>query len=171
MLGVANVLLDGQGGRRRTAPRPPPRRAQRVKPASATEADSSRSSGSGVAARSRIATGGQPGDRGRRSQVPDGLAQLPGQREVLVLVDGAHLFDARRRGASRATTAWTSSSGADAPAMTPTVPARSSGSSSGPLTRSTRGQPAAGAVRSRARVLDELAEPMTTTASQRPRWP
>ena len=39
------------------------------------------------------------------------------------------------RGASRAMTASTSSSGADAPAVTPTVPWRSSGSSSAPLTR------------------------------------
>ena len=39
------------------------------------------------------------------------------------------------RGAMRAMTASTSSSGAEAPAVTPTVPARSSGSSSGPLTR------------------------------------
>ena len=52
--------------------------------------------------------------------------------------------------------------------MTPTVPRRSPGSSPASLTRSTRGQPAAAAVRSSARVLDELAEPMTTTASH---WP
>ena len=51
--------------------------------------------------------------------------------------------------------------------MTPTVPARSPGSSSGPLMRCTRGQPASAARRSSARVLDELAEPMTTRASQR----
>ena len=62
-------------------------------------------------------------------------------------------------------TASTSSSGADAPAVTPTVPTRSSGSSSTWLTRYTRGQPASTASFSRARVLEELAEPMTTMAA------
>ncbi len=61
----------------------------------------------------------------------------------------------------------TSSSGADAPAVTPTVPVRSSGSSSGPFTRCTRAQPVARATFSSATVLEELAEPMTTTESQR----
>ena len=46
-------------------------------------------------------------------------------------------------GARRATTASTSSSGADAPAVTPTVPERSSGSSAASFTRSTSGQPEA----------------------------
>ena len=49
--------------------------------------------------------------------------------------------------------------------MTPTVPERSSGSSAASLTRRTRGQPEARATFSRARVLEELTEPMTTTAS------
>ena len=44
---------------------------------------------------------------------------------------------------------------------------RSSGSSSASLTRKTRAQPASRASFSSARVLDELAEPITTTASQR----
>ena len=52
--------------------------------------------------------------------------------------------------------------------MTPTVPDRSSGSSSAALTRSTRGQPEAPATFSRARVLEEFTEPMTTTTSDRP---
>ena len=64
--------------------------------------------------------------------------------------------------------ARTTSSGAEAPAVTPTVPVRSAGSSSGPFTRSTRGHPAARATFSRAVVLDEFAEPMTTTASASP---
>ena len=64
-------------------------------------------------------------------------------------------------------TASTSSSGADAPAVTPTVPVRSVGSSSGPLTRATRPHPASPARAARAMVLDELADPITTTASQR----
>ena len=64
-------------------------------------------------------------------------------------------------------TAWTSSSGADAPAVTPTVPVSSSGSSSGPLTRNTWVAPASRASLSSARVFDELAEPITTMASQR----
>jgi hypothetical protein len=71
------------------------------------------------------------------------------------------------RGASRWTMSSTSSSGADAPAVTPTVPCRSSGSSSALLTRNTRGQPASIASFSRARVLEELDEPITTMASQR----
>ena len=62
-------------------------------------------------------------------------------------------------------TSSTRASGAEAPAVTPTVPVRSSGSSSASLTRSTRGQPPARATFSRATVLEELAEPMTTTAS------
>ena len=49
--------------------------------------------------------------------------------------------------------------------MTPTVPVRSSGSSPASLTRRTRGQPPARATFSRATVLEELAEPITTTAS------
>ena len=61
----------------------------------------------------------------------------------------------------------TSSSGADAPAVTPTVPYRSSGSSAALLTRKTRAQPASIASFSSARVLDELEEPMTTMASHR----
>ena len=65
-------------------------------------------------------------------------------------------------------TAFTSSSGAEAPAVTPTVPVRSSGSSSAPLTRYTRRQPDSVASAASARVLDELAEPMTTTASHSP---
>ena len=62
-------------------------------------------------------------------------------------------------------TSSTSASGAEAPAVTPTVPVRSSGSSLASLMRSTRGHPPARATFSRATVFDELAEPMTTTAS------
>ncbi len=64
-------------------------------------------------------------------------------------------------------TASTSSSGADAPAVTPTVPRRSSGSSSAWLTRKTRAQPDSTASFSSARVLELLADPMTTTTSHR----
>ena len=71
-------------------------------------------------------------------------------------------------GSRRSTTASTRASGADAPAVTPTVPDRSSGSSEASLTRTTRGQPKATATCSRATVLDEFSEPMTTTAST---WP
>jgi len=69
------------------------------------------------------------------------------------------------RGASRAITDSTSSSGADAPAVTPTVPARSSGISAASFTRNTSGQPAARASFSNARVFEEFALPITTTAS------
>jgi hypothetical protein len=62
---------------------------------------------------------------------------------------------------------FTSSSDADAPAVTPTVPTRSSGSSSAVFTRSTRSQPASLASLASARVFEELAEPITTMASQR----
>ena len=61
-------------------------------------------------------------------------------------------------------TASTSSSGADAPAVTPTMP-DSSGSSSAALMRYTDVQPDSRANFSSARVLDELADPITTTAS------
>ena len=64
-------------------------------------------------------------------------------------------------------TSSTNDSGAEAPAVTPTVPVRSSGSSAAEFTRSTRGVPASVASLARATVLDELAEPITTTASQR----
>jgi hypothetical protein len=74
------------------------------------------------------------------------------------------------RGASRSSTLRTTASGAEAPAVTPTIPCRPSGSSSDPLTRTTRapGEPAAArATRASATVLDDEAEPMTTTASHR----
>src|ERR1700733_12955410 len=71
-------------------------------------------------------------------------------------------------GASRSTTAWTRDSGADAPAVTPTVPDRSVGTSEASLTRTTRGQPKAMATFSKAMVFDEFGEPITTTASALP---
>ncbi len=104
--------------------------------------------------------------QGRR-EAPEQVAQLGGRGEVLVLVGDGDL-STPSTGARRATTASTSSSGADAPAVTPTVPERSSGSSRASLTRSTRGHPEARATFSRARVLEEFTEPMTTTASARP---
>ena len=70
-------------------------------------------------------------------------------------------------GARRSSTASTSSSGADAPAVTPTVPDRSSGSSAGSLIRYTRSHPAARASFSSATVFEEFAEPITTTESHR----
>ena len=70
-------------------------------------------------------------------------------------------------GSSRSITALTKSSGAEAPAVTPTTPARSSGNSSASLTRNTRSQPASAARPTRALVLDELTDPITTTASHR----
>ena len=72
-----------------------------------------------------------------------------------------------RDGDRRAMTAATNSSGAEAPAVTPTTPERSDGSSSATLMRWTRGQPASTARRSRARVFEEFADPITTIASQR----
>ena len=60
-----------------------------------------------------------------------------------------------------------SQSGAEAPAVTPTTPERSPGTSPGELTRSTRAHPAAVATFTRATVFEELAEPSTTMASQR----
>ncbi len=69
------------------------------------------------------------------------------------------------RGASRSITDSTSSSLADAPAVTPTVPDRSLGSSSAVLTRSTLAQPLSVASRARAIVFDEFDDPMTTIAS------
>ena len=70
-------------------------------------------------------------------------------------------------GASFAITASTRSSGALAPAVTPTIvapPSASRSSSSGPSTRSTIGQPASRATFVSAIVFDEFALPMTTTA-------
>ena len=67
-------------------------------------------------------------------------------------------------------TACTTSSGALAPAVTPTMraPARAaSSSSSTPLMRCTVGHPTFLATFSRASVFDELALPMTSTASAR----
>ena len=58
-----------------------------------------------------------------------------------------------------------SQSGAEAPAVTPTTPVRSAGTSPGELTRSTLGHPAASATFTRATVLEELAEPSTIMAS------
>ena len=46
-----------------------------------------------------------------------------------------------RAGARRSRRSWISQSGADAPAVTPTTPLRSLGTSPGELTRSTRGTP------------------------------
>ncbi len=62
------------------------------------------------------------------------------------------------------------SSGADAPAVTPTADSPS-GSSAAELTRWTDRQPASMASCSSARVLDEFDDPMTTIASHRPRSP
>ncbi len=70
-------------------------------------------------------------------------------------------------GLRKSITAWTTSSGAEAPAVTPTVPLRSVGSSSGPFTRNTRSQPASVANLARAFVLELFEDPMTTKASQR----
>ena len=52
--------------------------------------------------------------------------------------------------------------------MTPTTPARSSGSSSAEFTRSTRGHPVVAATWASETVFEEFAEPMTTTESHRP---
>ncbi len=52
--------------------------------------------------------------------------------------------------------------------VTPTVPLRSSGNSVAAFTRCTRSQPDSVASLANAMVLEEFAEPMTTTASQRP---
>src|ERR1039458_5701612 len=68
-------------------------------------------------------------------------------------------------GARRSRRSSISQSGADAPAVTPTTPVRSSGTSLGALTRSTLGQPAAAATFARATVFEELPEPSTTIAS------
>ena len=70
-------------------------------------------------------------------------------------------------GASLAITASTNSSGAEAPAVTPTVPLKSEGNSWAEFTRKTLAHPASRARRSRARVFDELADPMTMMASHR----
>ncbi|TPW14181.1 MAG: hypothetical protein FD127_1566 [Acidimicrobiaceae bacterium] len=64
-------------------------------------------------------------------------------------------------------TASTSSSGAEAPAVTPTTPDSSAGSSPAWFTRKTRGPPVWAASFSSALVFDEFAEPITTIASQR----
>ena len=88
-------------------------------------------------------------------------------REVLVFVGDAHVRDALR-GFSSSITPSTSSSGALAPAVTPTIrasPSTARSSSAGPSTRSTSGQPASAATRVSAIVFDELALPITTTAS------
>ena len=67
------------------------------------------------------------------------------------------------RGASRAMTSWTSSSGADAPAVTPTMPREIVGQLVGTVDAvDPRRSPTSPASFSSARVLDELAEPMTT---------
>ena len=68
-------------------------------------------------------------------------------------------------GASRSITSHTRCSGAEAPAVTPMVPERSSGTSLASLMRSTRRQPASAANSTRDMVFDELAEPITSTAS------
>ncbi len=51
--------------------------------------------------------------------------------------------------------------------MTPTIPAKSRGSSSALFTRNTREQPAAFATLASATVFDEFADPITTMASHR----
>ena len=68
-------------------------------------------------------------------------------------------------GSRTARTSFTIDSGADAPAVTATTPDKSSGRSWAPLTRRTREQPAAAATFASATVFDELADPITTTAS------
>ena len=64
-------------------------------------------------------------------------------------------------------TSSTSSSGAEAPAVTPTWPNKSCGSSLALLMRRTRLHPESIASRSRARVFDELDEPITMMLSHR----
>ena len=68
------------------------------------------------------------------------------------------------RGASRAMICCTSQSGAEAPAVTPTTPLKSSGTSSGELTLVTLEHEAEATLAS-ASVFDEFDEPTTTTAS------
>ncbi|CAB5022691.1 unannotated protein [freshwater metagenome] len=73
-------------------------------------------------------------------------------------------------GASFAITAFTSSSGAEAPAVTPTIsasPIISRSSSSGPSMRRTMREPAPSATFARASVFEEFALPITITASER----
>ena len=89
----------------------------------------------------RVATERQRRERGRAR---DQLAQLARRREVLVLV-GDVTGSTPSTGARCAITASTRSSGALAPAVTPTTaasPSTARSSSSGPSTRSTSGQPA-----------------------------
>ena len=71
------------------------------------------------------------------------------------------------RGANRSMTSFTNSSGAEAPAVTPMRPSRSSGSSSAALIRNTRRLPESMASFCSALVFEELADPITITASQR----
>ena len=119
-----------------------------------------------AAARGRRRRGDHVSDLVERGQ--ELAAARGGGREVLVLVGDARPPRRRDAAPSRAITASTSSSGADAPAVTPTVPVRSSGSSSARVDAvAPRAQPDSRASFSSARVLDELAEPMTTTASHR----
>ena len=116
---------------------------------------------SGAGVRRGRATEGGGGDQVERGQQ---VAELAWRREVLVLVGDVDHLDAVARARAGRSPSATSSSGADAPAVTPTTPLRSSGSSSALVhPADTRDSPAARATFSRARVFDELAEPMTTT--------
>ena len=67
-------------------------------------------------------------------------------------------------GARRSSTSLISSSGAEAPAVSPTTPVMLSGSSEARFTRYTFSQPSSRASFSSARVLEELAEPTMMTA-------
>ena len=98
----------------------------------------------------------------RSEQVPNVARRC----EVLVLIGDTDLLDALE-GSIELMTAATTSSGADAPAVTPTVPPDRRQARPAPLMRYTRGQPASAASLASALVLDELAEPMTRIASHR----
>ena len=99
------------------------------------------------AGRSDLPVGGSRGpDVGRgaereascNAEPSEQVAQLRWGREVLVLVGGVDDLDALPRERAARASSSTSHSGAEAPAVTPTTPARSSGTSLGALTRRTR---------------------------------